>query len=94
MTSDAGASAEVDVKKSARRWWFQTTGGIIKATLVAAYSLGLLVLVGPAVREPPPKRGLCQNSLKQLGLAIQNYDSAYNAIPPIVERADPVEQTR
>ena len=53
--------------------------------LVAIGIIGVLVsLLLPAVQaaREATRRIQCQNNLKQIGLAIQNYESAYRTMPP------------
>ena len=53
--------------------------------LVVVAIIGILVaLLLPAVRtaREPARRLQCANNLKQIAIALQNYESVYHALPP------------
>ena len=65
-----------------RKW--QSHGFTLVELLVVVAIVGVLVaLLLPAVQSAreAARRGSCLNNLRQLGIAMQNYDSAWNGFP-------------
>ncbi len=57
---------------------------LLELLLVVAVIAVLIALLLPSVRSArePARRGQCQNNLKQIGIAIHNYNTDYGALPP------------
>jgi prepilin-type processing-associated H-X9-DG protein len=59
-----------------------TVGKMMTLILVTGCLLGFGILADRAMQNPPPRRAMCMNSLIQIGLALHNYHTAFNAFPP------------
>ena len=77
-----GPSSDIDLPPVAPRRFKLTVGKMMRMILVAGLLVGLFVLVDRAVQEPVPRRAMCTNNLKQIGLALYNYQSAFGVFPP------------
>ncbi len=80
VSSGPGERFEVDPASSRRSW-----SAVFFEVLAAVGVVGLLsCLFLPAVRtaRPAAYRNVCTNNLKQIALALQNYEEVYGVLPP------------
>ena len=77
-----GTSSDVVLAPVARRRFQMTVGKMMAVIFVAGCLVGLFILVDRAVQVPVPRRAICTNNLKQIGLALENYQAAYGVFPP------------
>ncbi len=82
MISDAGSSSGIDRAPIVPRRFQLTVGKLMRVILVAGCLVGFFILCDRALQPPVPLRAICMNNLKQIGLALSNYQEAYNAFPP------------
>ena len=82
MNSDAGSSSGIEDAPIVPRRFQVTVGKLMRVILVAGCLIGVMILCDRALQPPVPRRAICTNNLKQIGLALYNYQEAYNAFPP------------
>jgi len=60
-------------------------GNAVEIIAAVLFVLALLALLLPAVQAPartPSRRSYCQNNLRQISIALQNYHDVYHSFPP------------
>ena len=79
------------VKKSGRGGF--TLIELLVVIAIIAVLIGLLLPAVQAAREAA-RRAQCVNNLMQLGIAVHNYESAHEVLPPgVVDPTDPIQNT-
>ena len=68
-----GSSSDIVVPPVARRRFQMTVGKMMTVILVAGCLVGLFVLLDRAMQPPVPRRAMCTNNLKQIGLGLDNF---------------------
>jgi prepilin-type processing-associated H-X9-DG protein len=82
VNSADGSLFELDECPVSRRRFQMTVGKMMTFILVTGCLLGFVILAERAIQNPPPRRAMCMNNLKQIGLALHNYQTEYGAFPP------------
>ena len=92
-----GSSSDIDLPPVTRPRFQMTVGTMMRVILVAGCLVGLFILVDRAMQPPVRRRPRCTNNLKQIGLALHNYQAVYGVFPPAYiadERGKPAHSWR